>query len=230
MRTSGVRAQLPAARQALPAENTNRSLCRETSGIRANWFSCDLSRIHKSNTLNRLRTAVERAPRMAVEIERKFLVDTALLGPLAEGVEMSQGYISTGDGAVVRVRLAGERAWLTLKGPAAGFVRSEFEYLIPAADARQMIAEFCGGRVIRKTRYLREVAGYVWEIDVFAGDNAGLIVAEVELSDPAEQPPLPDWVGLEVTGDARYLNNHLYTHPHCDWCERGAAEGRDSAG
>ncbi len=163
---------------------------------------------------------------MAVEIERKFLVDTALLGPLAEGVEMSQGYISTGDGAVVRVRLAGERAWLTLKGPAAGFVRSEFEYPIPAADARQMIAEFCGGRVIRKTRYLREVAGYVWEIDVFAGDNAGLIVAEVELSDPAQQPPLPDWVGLEVTGDTRYRNNNLYTHPYCDWSERGAAEGR----
>jgi len=167
---------------------------------------------------------------MAVEIERKFLVDTALLGPLAEGVEMSQGYISTGDGAVVRVRLAGERAWLTLKGPAAGFVRSEFEYPIPAADARQMIAEFCGGRVIRKTRYLREVAGYVWEIDVFAGDNAGLIVAEVELSDPAQQPPLPDWVGLEVTGDIRYRNNNLYTHPYCAWAERGAAEGRGFPG
>jgi len=157
---------------------------------------------------------------MAVEIERKFLVDTAVLGLLAGGVEISQGYICAGDGAVVRVRLAGERAWLTLKGPAAGPARSEFEYTIPAEDARHMIAEFCGGRVIRKTRYLREVAGFVWEIDEFAGDNAGLIMAEVELSDPAEQPPLPDWVGLEVTGDARYLNHHLYTHPYCDWSAR----------
>jgi adenylate cyclase len=154
---------------------------------------------------------------MALEIERKFLVDVARLGPLSDGVDMSQGYISTGDGAVVRVRLAGECAWLTLKGRSVGCARSEFEYAIPAADARQMIDEFCGGRVIRKTRYLQEFGGYVWEIDVFAGDNAGLVVAEVELSDPGEQPPLPPWAGVEVTADNRYFNSSLYTHPYCRW-------------
>ncbi len=154
---------------------------------------------------------------MAKEIERKFLVDLELLGPLGQGVAMSQGYISSGDAAVVRVRLAGERAWLTLKGRSHGAVRSEFEYGIPAADARQMIDEFCGGRVIRKTRYLRDHAGYVWEIDVFAGDNAGLVVAEVELSDPAEEPPLPPWALREVTSDNRYYNSSLYTQPFSTW-------------
>jgi adenylate cyclase len=154
---------------------------------------------------------------MAREIERKFLVDVALLGPLFGGDEMRQGYISIGDRAVVRVRLAAGQAWLTLKGSSCGSVRSEFEYEIPAEDGRQMIDEFCGGRVICKTRYQREYANYLWEIDVFAGENAGLIVAEVELSAPNEQPPLPAWVGLEVTKDSRYFNNSLYTHPFSEW-------------
>ena len=154
---------------------------------------------------------------MATEIERKFLVDLDLLGPLDAGTEMSQAYISSGEDAVVRVRLAGDEAWLTLKGRNTGAVRSEFEYPIPAPDARQMIEEFCGGRVISKTRYLREYEGYLWEIDVFAGANAGLVVAEVELSDPDEEPLLPAWVGLEVTDDSRYFNNSLYTYPYCEW-------------
>ena len=154
---------------------------------------------------------------MATEIERKFLVDLGLLGPLQAGVEMRQAYISSGENAVVRVRLAGDEAWLTLKGRNTGAVRSEFEYPIPAQDARQMIEEFCGGRVISKTRYLREHGNYLWEIDVFEGDNAGLVVAEVELADADEQPPLPDWVGLEVTADARYFNNNLYRHPYVQW-------------
>ena len=93
---------------------------------------------------------------MATEIERKFLVDLDLLGPLEAGTEMIQAYISTGESAVVRVRLAGDEAWLTLKGRNTGAVRSEFEYPIPVQDARQMIEEFCAGRVISKTRYLRE--------------------------------------------------------------------------
>lgn len=158
---------------------------------------------------------------MAVEIERKFLVALDRLGPLQAGREMSQAYISSRENAVVRVRLAGEEAWLTLKGRNTGTVRSEFEYPIPVNDARQMIDEFCGGRVIAKTRYLREYQGYVWEIDVFAGQNAGLIVAEVELSSPQESPPLPPWVGAEVTSDSRYFNNSLYTCPYCEWSGAG---------
>ncbi len=163
---------------------------------------------------------------MATEIERKFLVDVALLGPLSGGIDMKQGYITAADNAVVRVRLAGEQAWLTLKGRSRGSVRSEFEYAIPAADARQMIDEFCSGKVITKTRYRREYADYLWEIDVFAGDNAGLVVAEVELSDPGEEPPLPPWVGREVTSDHRYFNNSLYTHPYCQWS--GGRQGATS--
>jgi adenylate cyclase len=154
---------------------------------------------------------------MATEIERKFLVDLDLLGSLEDGIEMRQAYISSGEGAVVRLRLAGKDAWLTLKGRNTGAVRSEFEYLIPVQDAHQMIEEFCGGRVISKTRYLRDFGNYLWEIDVFEGDNAGLVVAEVELSDADEEPPLPDWVVLEVTADARYFNNNLYRSPYCDW-------------
>ena len=154
---------------------------------------------------------------MAMEIERKFLVDTDRLGPLQGGVEIRQGYISSGDVAVVRVRTAGEQAWLTLKGRSRGAVRSEFEYPIPVQDGLQMIAEFCGGRVIAKTRYCREYAGFLWEIDVFAGDNAGLVVAEVELADESARPRLPDWVGKEVTDDIRYFNNNLYNHPYRDW-------------
>jgi adenylate cyclase len=159
---------------------------------------------------------------MAKEIERKFLVDPDLLGPLEAGVAMSQAYVSSGENAVVRVRIAGDEAWLTLKGRNTGPVRSEFEYPIPVLDARQMIEEFCGGRVISKTRYLRQYGNYRWEIDVFDGANAGLVLAEVELSDPAEEPPLPDWVGLEVTEDSRYFNNSLYARPYSGW---SGAEG-----
>ena len=154
---------------------------------------------------------------MGKEIERKYLVDSARLGPLMNGIEITQGYISARKNAVVRVRQTADKAWLTLKGPNDGAVRSEFEYEIPPADARQMIDEFCGGRVIAKTRYLRECQGYVWEIDVFAGQNAGLIVAEVELSSPQDNPPLPSWVETEVTSDSRYFNNSLYTYPYCEW-------------
>jgi len=154
---------------------------------------------------------------MAKEIERKFLVKLELLGSLQAGTEMCQAYISSGENAVVRVRLAGDEAWLTLKGRSTGAIRSEFEYPIPVHDARQMIEEFCGGKVISKARYLREYEGYLWEIDVFAGANAGLVVAEVELSEPGEEPPLPAWVGLEVTDDSRYFNNSLYAHPYCEW-------------
>lgn len=154
---------------------------------------------------------------MGQEIERKFLVNTDRLGELTGGEVMRQGYIDTRSLATVRARIAGERGWLTLKGGNRGGVRSEFEYEIPVEDARQILDELCRRPAIAKTRYRREYRGYTWEIDVFEGDNAGLIVAEVELGDVNEDPPLPDWVGTEVTGDPRYYNSQLASHPFLRW-------------
>jgi adenylate cyclase len=121
----------------------------------------------------------------------------------------------------VRVRIAGDEAWLTIKGPARGLRRSEFEYAIAAADARQMLDTLAVGEPVEKTRYCLDYQGYLWELDVFEGRNAGLVVAEVELDDPAESPPLPPWLGREVTGDPRYLNARLAFEPFCQW---GAAD------
>ena len=155
--------------------------------------------------------------RMAQEIERKFLVDPDRLGPLDDGVEIVQGFIETRDLTVVRVRIAGGDAWLTLKGKNTGAVRTEFEYPIPASDARQILSELCNERVIVKTRYLRKFGGHTWEIDVFAGQNSGLLVAEVELASEDDKVVFPDWVGREVTTDPRYYNVNLLSHPFCDW-------------
>jgi adenylate cyclase len=154
---------------------------------------------------------------MAQEIERKFLVESGHIPVLGHGLEIIQGYCSTTRSVAVRIRVAGEQAWITLKGESRGAVRSEFEYRIPVADARQMLDEFCAGRVIQKTRYTLEHDEHVWEVDVFSGDNAGLVVAEVELTDEQEELRLPSWVGAEVTLDSRYFNSNLYQHPYLEW-------------
>lgn len=156
---------------------------------------------------------------MAREIERKFLVDHSRLGPLENGVAIRQGFIPTADLTVVRVRVAGEQAWLTLKGRSEGAVRAEFEYPIPADDAQQILSQLCGGNVIAKTRYLRHCGVHTWEIDVFEGENAGLIVAEVELGSEQETFQRPDWITEEVTEDARYYNVNLLSHPFSRWRE-----------
>lgn len=200
------------------AGNLNRCTLGQASALPVECRACDLFRINISSILPGVTVRDNwRETRMATEIERKFLVDMAVVGPLDDGMEIQQGYVSTAGGATVRVRLAGDRAWLTLKGPATGISRSEFEYPIPPVDARQMIAEFCGERVITKIRYCRRYARHLWEIDVFGGDNAGLVVAEVELASESEQPELPPWAGREVTGDQRYFNSSLYHHPFRDW-------------
>jgi adenylate cyclase len=157
---------------------------------------------------------------MGQEIERKFLVDLELLGALEDGQAIQQGYIDTVGKVVVRARLAGDSAWLTLKGANVGAVRSEFEYPVPADDAREIIAQLCHGPVIAKTRYLRDYEAYTWEIDVFEGDNEGLVVAEVELQVETDQPPLPQWVTREVTGDSRYYNNSLAQVPWRTWPDK----------
>ena len=165
---------------------------------------------------------------MALEIERKFLVAKDRLGPLRDGEEISQGFIATVDVSAVRIRVAGERAWLTIKGENVGARRSEFEYAIPMEDARQILDEFCDGSVIRKTRYRRQYQGHEWEIDVFHGDNSGLVIAEVELRSETESPAIPDWVIAEVTGEPRYYNVNLAGHPFNQW-EDYKAEGPKSS-
>ncbi|BFM06968.1 CYTH domain-containing protein [Halioxenophilus aromaticivorans] len=154
---------------------------------------------------------------MGLEIERKFLVCPELLGELQYGESICQGYIPTQDKTAVRIRLKGSAAFLTLKGANRGAVRSEFEYAIPVSDAQAILAELCSGPKIEKTRYCRTVGAHVWEIDVFAGSNEGLVVAEIELNSEHEPFEKPPWVAREVTGDARYYNTSLLTKPYLTW-------------
>lgn len=154
---------------------------------------------------------------MAVEIERKFLVHESRLPELVHGNRMSQGYFPMLGPGVVRVRIAGQGAWLTIKGETQGIRRAEFEYPIPVADAESLLETFCGAARIEKTRYNIEHDGRVWELDIFAGANQGLLVAEIELPDVHTQPALPDWVGNEVSGDARYYNSNLIKAPYTSW-------------
>lgn len=152
---------------------------------------------------------------MGVEIERKFLVkgEPWLAVP---GVAYRQGYLNRDKARTVRVRIAGKTAFLTVKGQSVGATRAEFEYPIPMEDAKALLA-LCDGPLIEKTRYLLDHAGTRWELDVFAGDNAGLVVAEVELESEDQVFARPDWLGEEVTQDVRYFNSNLAQHPYCRW-------------
>ena len=154
---------------------------------------------------------------MAKEIERKYLVVDDAWRSRAVGTVFRQGYLSTVKERTVRVRVAGDRGYLTIKGITVGAVRSEFEYEIPRADADQMLDELCEQPLIEKTRYEIEAGELTWEIDEFAGVNEGLIVAEVELEDEAQGIALPDWVGMEVSHDPRYFNANLIAHPFSEW-------------
>ncbi len=154
---------------------------------------------------------------MATEIERKFLVEGDAWRRLAAGDEFLQGYLSTVKERTVRVRVVGDRGQLTIKGITVGATRTEFEYEIPVADARQMLDELCEQPIIEKTRYRIDWNGVTWEIDEFAGVNEGLVVAEVELEHEDEQIVLPDWIGEEVTDDPRYFNANLIAHPYTSW-------------
>jgi len=155
---------------------------------------------------------------MATEIERKFLVSNTDFLQHLEGTEFRQGYLSHGT-ATVRVRVAGEQAFLTIKGKTQGISRSEFEYAIPKADAYDMLATLCDEPAIEKTRYLIDHAGKCWEVDVFHGVNQGLIVAEIEIENEHEVLILPDWIGLEVSSEVRYFNSQLAKHPYNQWPE-----------
>ncbi len=153
---------------------------------------------------------------MGREIERKFLVQGQEWKQLARGTAMRQGYLSTDPERVVRVRVEGDAAALTIKGKSAGAVRGEWEYAIPKADAEELLA-LCLRPLIEKSRYRIDHAGMLWEVDEFYGDNAGLVVAEIELQSEDQQFDRPHWVAAEVTHDARYYNSNLLRHPYKDW-------------
>lgn len=153
-----------------------------------------------------------------LEIERKFLVRSNAWKALAtQSAAMRQGYLNDEIGCSVRVRIAGQQAWLNIKSVTIGAQRLEFEYPIPLADAHRMLDTLTCKPLIEKTRHLVEIGRHTWEVDVFEGDNAGLIVAEIELDDAAESFEKPDWVGEEVTHDPRYYNTCLASHPYKDW-------------
>ena len=156
---------------------------------------------------------------MKIEIERKFLVCGDEWRQLADsGRGCRQGYISSQKGGVtVRIRRIGEKGVLTLKGPTEGISRPELEYEIPVEEADYMLDNFCGDRIVSKTRYLVEIDGFTWEIDEFDGLNRGLIVAEIELEREDQAFAAPDWLGKEVSQDPRYFNAALAAAPFGTW-------------
>ncbi|MEP9351066.1 CYTH domain-containing protein [Xanthobacter sp. KR7-225] len=150
---------------------------------------------------------------MSVEVERKFLVISDAWRAGARACRIRQGYLCLGEDATVRVRLADQNAFLTVKSRTEGISRAEFEYPIPFSDGVTMLETLCAQPIIEKTRHFVDHAGKTWTIDVFEADNAGLIVAEIELRDPDEAVDLPPWAGAEVTSDPRYRNSSLVSAP-----------------
>ena len=153
---------------------------------------------------------------MAKEIERKFLVRSDEWRSLAEPTRYRQGYLSSVKERVVRVRTIDDRGFLTIKGITKDVSRLEFEYDIPLDDAGALL-ELCEEPIIEKDRSKIALGGLVWEVDEFFGDNAGLIVAEVELEDESQAFDRPAWVGEEVSGDPRYFNSNLIKKPYTSW-------------
>lgn len=165
---------------------------------------------------------------MAQEIEHKFLVKNEDFKALAQPTYYRQGYIPTLNGMTVRVRIAGEQGYLTFKDHAVGLTRHEFEYPIPKEEALQLLELMCAKPQIEKHRYVIEgvkaampdgspLPSLHWEVDVFGGDNEGLIVAEIEVPCEEAQFERPDWLGEEVTSDHKYFNSALCKHPYKEW-------------
>jgi len=153
---------------------------------------------------------------MGIEIERKYLVkNDSWKAGADKGRLCRQGYLLSNGGATVRIRVIGEKAFLTVKGASSGISRTEFEYEIPTVDAEALL-ELCDN-LVEKVRYLISYAGMVWELDVFAGANEGLIMAEIELESEGQEVGLPEWAGEEVSGDPRYYNACLAKHPFTRW-------------
>ncbi len=154
---------------------------------------------------------------MGKEIERKYLVDEDGTWRNAAGTFYRQGYLSTVKERTVRVRTIGEKGYLTIKGITVGMTRLEYEYEIPVQEAAEMLDILCERPLIEKKRHVLEFEGLTWEVDEFFGDNAGLILAEVELEAETQVFARPSWLGKEVTDDARYFNANLVSCPYSEW-------------
>ena len=154
---------------------------------------------------------------MAQEIERKFRVANDDWRAMASSSSsLKQGYLSSSEEATLRVRLEDNLGTLTIKSKTKGITRNEFEYAIPAQEAEELLI-ICSGPLIEKTRYRIPQENHTWEIDVFEGDNDGLIIAEIELTSEDDYFAKPQWLGEEVSGDSRYYNSNLATHPYVKW-------------
>jgi CYTH domain-containing protein len=154
---------------------------------------------------------------MSTEIERKYLVKGDGWRALAEGVHYRQGYLNSAKERTVRVRSTGDKAYLTVKGLTVGATRSEYEYEIPVADGNAMLDTLAEHPVLEKKRYRIPHGGFIIEVDEFLGENAGLVVAEVELKSEGQTFDKPAWLGKEVTGDPKYYNANLIKHPYSQW-------------
>ena len=158
---------------------------------------------------------------MGIEIERKFLVkcDKWRSSVTTPGKRLRQGYLVNGPPATIRVRVADEHAWLTIKGPVEGLSRAEYEYSIPISDAEEMLTKRCVSPIIEKIRYRLPHEGLIIELDEFLGANAGLFIAEVELPFEDTQFSKPDWFGIEVSEYFRYHNSQLAKRPYTTWAK-----------
>jgi len=155
---------------------------------------------------------------MAIEIERKYtLKNDNWRQHIQQSKAYRQGYLSGGPQSSVRVRIEDQLANINIKSATLGIHRQEYEYAIPLSDAHELLNSLCAKPLIEKTRHFVTHQGKLWEIDEFHGDNAGLIVAEVELASEDEHVDLPDWVDQEVSDDVRYYNVSLVKHPYKDW-------------
>lgn len=154
---------------------------------------------------------------MGIEIERKFLLDGDGWRGLGRPTLMRQGYLAADPVRTVRVRIEGERAVLTIKSKNTGATRGEWEYEIPVPDAAELLDRLCEQPLVEKVRHRIDYRGHTWEVDEFQGENAGLVVAEIELGSEDETFDKPDWIGREVTGDTRYYNSSLIRLPYSKW-------------
>lgn len=157
---------------------------------------------------------------MGVEIERKFLLKGDGWRSLGHPVRYCQGYLNRSKERTIRVRMEGEKGYLTIKGISRGAKRTEYEYEIPEVDCRAMLNDLVEKPVIEKNRTRIGYKGMVFEIDEFFGENRGLIIAEVELASEDQTIELPDWIGREVTHDPRYYNSNLVLYPYTKWSQK----------
>ncbi|MCX7102109.1 MAG: CYTH domain-containing protein [Methylobacter sp.] len=157
---------------------------------------------------------------MAIEIEHKFLIaNEDWRKNVSHSVKYRQGYLSSQATSSIRVRTSNDQAWLNIKSATIGTHRHEYEYEIPLIDANEILNTLCKKPLIEKTRHFITDNTHLWEIDVFEGENQGLIVAEIELEITGEDFSKPSWLGKEVTDDLRYYNNNLALHPYSKWRE-----------